>query len=47
MGEKKKYEEYNENVESEFNMMKTRDEKKQKVFGWISSEDVQNGINSL
>jgi hypothetical protein len=43
MGERKKPEEYSENLESEFKVMKSLDEKKQKVFGWITSDDVQKG----
>lgn len=41
MGERKKPEEYTESVASEFDLMKNRNEKMEKVFGWISSEDVQ------
>lgn len=46
MGEKKKPEDWTESVASEFRLMKTRNEKMEKVFGWISSEDVQRSIYS-
>jgi len=44
MGEKKKPEEYTESVATEFTKMRSRNEKMERVFGWITSEEVQKGI---
>jgi len=47
MGEKKKPEQWNEDPKSEFKLMRTRNEKMQKVFGSITEEQIQESIQNV